>query len=68
MPEPGDDPGGLGGVGGRDVLPDQRIDQRRLAGLQRPGQRDADRLVEPAADPVEFVVHVGTLRYAGSAR
>ncbi len=61
VPEPGDDAGGLGGVGRRDLLADQRIDQRRLAGLERPGQRDAHRLVQPAADPLELVVHVGTL-------
>ena len=61
VPEPGHDAGGLGGVGGRNVLADKRIDQRGLAGLQRAGQRDADRLVEPATDPLQLVVHVGPM-------
>ncbi len=61
VPEPGHDAGGLGGVGRRNVFADKRIHQRRLAGLQRAGQRDADGLVEPTADPVQLVVHVGAL-------
>ena len=67
VPEPGDDPGGLGGVGGGDVLPHQRVDQRRLAGLERAGQRDADRLVELPADAVQFVEHVRPLLVGGFA-
>ena len=32
-----------------------------LPAFSVPGQRDADRLVEPPADPLQLVVHVGTL-------
>ena len=61
VPEPRDDAGRLCRVGGRDVLPHQRIDQGGFAGFQRSSQRDADRLVQPPADAVQFVVYIGTL-------
>ena len=54
MPEPGDQPGGLCGVGGRNLFAHKRIHERRLARLEGAGQGDADRLIEPAADPVQF--------------
>ncbi|SHW92308.1 Uncharacterised protein [Mycobacteroides abscessus subsp. abscessus] len=54
MAEPGDQAGGLGGVSGRNLLAHKRIHERRLAGLEGAGQGDADRLIEPAADPVQF--------------
>ena len=61
VPEPGHDPGGLGRVGRRDIVSDQRIDQRGLACLEGARQRDADGLVEPRADAFQFVENVRTL-------
>ena len=63
--EPGDDAGRLGGVGWRDVLADERVDQRRLARLERARQRDADGLVQSLADPVQLVVQVGAIAVRG---
>ena len=53
--EPGNNPGGLGGVGRGDVLAHQRVDQRGLSGLERAGQRDADGFIEARADAIQFV-------------
>lgn len=53
---PGDHPRALGGVGRCDVLPDQRIEQRGLAGLQRSGECDPQGRVELSLtllDPIE---------------
>ena len=41
--------------------PTSAFTKRRLAGLERARQRDADGLVQSPADPLELVVHVGTL-------
>jgi hypothetical protein len=65
VPEPGHDAGGLGGIGGRDVLAHKGIHQGGLARLERSCQRDADGLVESTADAVQLVVHVGTLAVGG---
>ena len=65
VPEPGDDAGGLGGVGGRNVLAHKGIHQSRLTRLEGARQRDADRLIESAADPVQLVVHIGTFGVGG---
>ena len=43
---PGDDPGALAGVGRRQLLADERVEQRRLAGLHLAGDGDPQRLVE----------------------
>ncbi len=44
---PGDDLGALAGVRRGDLLADDRVQQRRLAGLHHAGDGDAQRLVEP---------------------
>ena len=43
---PRDDAGALAGVGRRDLLADERVQQRRLAGLDLAGDGDAQRAVE----------------------
>ena len=44
---PGHDPGALAGVGRRQPLADQRVEQGRLAGLDPARDRDPERFVEP---------------------
>ena len=46
---PGDDAGALAGVGRGEPLPDQRVEQRRLARLHPAGDGHPQRLVEPVA-------------------
>ncbi len=53
VPVPGDDLGALPRVGGRDLLPDQGVEQRRLARLDLAGDRDAQRFVQPLQLPGE---------------
>ncbi len=61
VPEPGDDTGGLGGVRRRDIVADQRVDERGFARLEGAGQRDADRFAQPGTNAVEFVEDVRAL-------
>src|SRR3712207_7924893 len=49
VPVPGHDPGALPRVRRSDLLADDGVDQRRLAGLHHAGDRDTQRLVEPSA-------------------
>ena len=56
---PGDDPGALAGVGRRELLADQRVEQGRLAGLDLAGDRHPQRLVEPPLGDPDLVLLVG---------
>jgi hypothetical protein len=56
---PGDDAGALAGVGGRQLLADQRVEQRRLAGLDLAGDGDAQGLVEPVEHGLQPVAGIG---------
>ena len=47
---PGHDPGALAGVGRREPLADEGVEERRLAGLHPARDGDPERLVEPAKD------------------
>jgi hypothetical protein len=51
--EAGDQPGALADVGGRHPAPDQRVDQRRLAGFDASGDGDLKRRGQPAQHLVE---------------
>ena len=51
--EPGDDPGALPGVGRRQALPDEGVEQRGLAGLHPPGDGHPQRLVQAVEDAAQ---------------
>ena len=53
VPVPRHDPGALPGVGGSEALTDQRVQQRRLAGLHATGDRDAKRFIEASHDGID---------------
>lgn len=43
VPEPGHNPGGLGGIGRSDVVADKGVDESGFSGLECASQRDAQR-------------------------
>ena len=53
VPVPRHDPRALPGVGRREPLADERVEQRRLAGLDAPGDGDPQRLVQAPDDRVD---------------
>ena len=63
---PGDDPGALPGVGGCQLLTDERIEQGRLPGLDLPGDRQPERAGEPGGQFLQFGVGPGSRRLGGS--
>ena len=65
---PGDDACALAGVGGGDLLADQRVEQRRLARLHLPGDGDPQRLVEPVEVVRETCDEARSSAYTSIAR
>ena len=51
----GDDAGALGRVGGGQPLADERVEQRGLAGLHPPGERDPQRTVQAVEHVLQLV-------------